>query len=363
MPQTMGAQHSRASRIRVLGTGGTIAGTAPAGSPDNRYKPGQVSIQDLLKPLLATLGQRVAQVEAVQVAQLDSRNMGYTVWQALAAELQAGMDDPAVVGQVVTHGTDTLEETAVFLHGVLRGRKPVVLTAAMRPATSAMADGPDNLRQALLLAAHPQAFGVWMAFGGKAWPAVRVRKVHPFALQAFCAGDGAAQAQWLDEAWVWGPGAAPSSQQGTATPDSDEALVCAEPVQMPDDVKRWPRVEVVHSHAGADGHLVDLMLSEANAGGVTPQGLWGRAVQGLVVSATGNGSIHESIHEALQRAVASGRLHRQHILVATRCTQGWVVGEPEHGWPVASRLTPAQARVALMLQLVASQVPAGASSA
>ncbi len=184
MPETMGAQASGAPRIRVLGTGGTIAGTAPAGSPDNRYKPGQVAIQDLLEPLLSTLGQRVARVEALQVAQLDSRNMGYAVWQALAAELQAGMDDPSVIGQVVTHGTDTLEETAVFLHGVLRGRKPVVLTAAMRPATSAMADGPDNLRRALLLAADAAALGVWMAFGGQAWPAVRVRKVHPFALQA-----------------------------------------------------------------------------------------------------------------------------------------------------------------------------------
>ncbi len=355
MPETMGAQASGAPRIRVLGTGGTIAGTAPAGSPDNRYKPGQVAIQDLLEPLLSTLGQRVARVEALQVAQLDSRNMGYAVWQALAAELQAGMDDPSVIGQVVTHGTDTLEETAVFLHGVLRGRKPVVLTAAMRPATSAMADGPDNLRRALLLAADAAALGVWMAFGGQAWPAVRVRKVHPFALQAFCAGDGAAQAQWLNDTWVWAPGSTPLGAQGGATPDLEEALVCSEPVQMPQDVARWPRVEIVHSHAGADGRLVDLLLGEPQAGGTAPVGQWGAAVHGLVISATGNGSIHESVHDALQRAVARGRLSPRHILVATRCTQGWVVGEPEHGWPVASRLTPAQARVALMLQLASNE--------
>lgn len=330
----------RAGTVRVLGTGGTIAGTAPVGAPDNAYKAGQLAVEELLRPLLPDLGGRIHQVQALQVAQLDSRNMGHAVWQRLAAELQAGQDDPTVVGQVVTHGTDTLEETAVFLQGVLRGTKPVVLTAAMRPATSNQADGPQNLRQALHLAADPAAQGLWMAFGGQAWPAAQVRKVHPFALEAFGGGDGPPGALWDRGVWVWLP---PTDERAApeSAPWPDTSLAPMGPVAMPSDVEHWPRVEIVHSHAGADGRLLQTLLADAS-------------VQGVVVSATGNGSMHDALHQVLQQAVAQGRLQREQVLVATRCTRGWVVGTPEHGWPVAARLTPAQARVALMLRLAAA---------
>ena len=344
--------------VRVLGTGGTIAGTAPAGSPDNAYKAGQLAVEDLLAPLLPTLGDRIQQAEAIQVAQLDSRNMSHAVWQRLAAELQRGQDDPDVVGQVVTHGTDTLEETAVFLQRVLRGHKPVVLTAAMRPATSAHSDGPDNLSRALLLAADRRAQGVLMAFGGQVWPAAQVRKVHPFALQAFVGGDGGVLARWEDGSWVWMPEPPEPAATPAATPDASRGRE-PQPVSMPANPEDWPRVEIVHSHAGADGRLIDWLLEAGASTPSSPQGQGAStasadrepSVRGLVISATGNGSIHDSLHHALQRAVARRRLSRHHILVATRCTRGWIVGEPEHGWPVAHRLTPAQARVALMLQL------------
>lgn len=330
--------------VRVLGTGGTIAGTAHAEAPESAYKAGQLAVEDLLKPLLPGLRGRIGQVQALQVAQVDSRNMEHAVWQRLAAELQAGLDDPTVLGQVVTHGTDTLEETAVFLQGVLRGSKPVVLTAAMRPATSAQADGPRNLLQALHLAVDPAAQGVWLAFGRQAWPAIQVRKVHPFALEAFCGGDGPPAAQWVcageqdgtpvggnSGAWRWSE----SDLQAQAT-----RPLAAEPVSLPADVERWPRVEIVHSHAGADGRLLQLILTDPT-------------VQGVVISATGNGSVHDRLQDTLRAALSQGRLKCHQILVASRCTRGWVVGEPDHGWPVASRLTPAQARVALMLQLAA----------
>lgn len=349
------APSSGLQTVRVLGTGGTIAGTAPAGAPDNTYQAAQLAVEDLLRPLLPGLAGRIDRVQAVQVAQLDSRSMSHAVWQRLAAELQAGLDDPAVVGQVVTHGTDTLEETAVFLQGVLRGTRPVVLTAAMRPATSPQADGPGNLTQALHLAADSAAQGVLMAFAGQAWPAVEVRKVHPFSMQAFGAGDGQPVARWLDQAWVWTSGAA----DGLVSRAGHGPYRWAEPVQMPENLDDWPRVEIVHSHAGADGQWVDRLLAEDHAaaagpaeGSASPHAK-GRQVpvSGLVISATGNGSIHDQLHRALTEAVDGGRLTRQQILVATRCTQGWIVGSPEHGWPVARDLTPAQARVALMLEL------------
>lgn len=341
-----------ARTVRVLGTGGTIAGTAAAGMPDNAYQAGQVAVEELLKPLLGGLGGQIERVQALQVAQIDSCNMDHAVWQRLAAELQAGLNDPSVVGQVVTHGTDTLEETAVFLQGVLRGSKPVVLTAAMRPATSAQADGPENLRQALHLAADPAARGVWMAFGGQAWPAVQVRKVHPFALDAFCGGDGLAAATWVAHgttlvpnpapgAWAWRAAKEPGSGVAVEPIDQALALLGPHPVQMPADLSRWPRVEIVHSHAGADGRVLLALLADAS-------------VQGVVISATGNGSIHDALHQALLASVSQGRLARTRVLVSSRCTAGWVVGDSKHGWPVAHRLSPAQARVALMLQLAST---------
>jgi L-asparaginase len=328
--------------IRVLGTGGTIAGTAEAGAAENAYRAGQVAIEDLLRPLLPGLGVAVSEVQAVQVALIDSRDMSATVWQQLAAELQAGLDDPQVQGQVVTHGTDTLEETAVFLNGVLRGDKPVVLTAAMRPATSAQADGPANLQRALHLAASPKARGVLMAFCGLAWPAVRVRKVHPFALMAFSAGDSEPVARWDDGAqeWVWTDDGAVVKCQMSGQQS---------PVTMPADVSQWPRVEIVHSHAGASGDALRALLAPSSSAA---------PVRGVVVSSTGNGSIHHSIDQALRDAIGSGRLRREDVLVATRCTQGWVVGDPDHGWPVAHTLTPAQARVHLVLDIVRRAAPA-----
>ena len=107
-------------------------------------------------------------------------------------------------------------------------------------------------------------------------------------------------------------------------------------------LRDWPRVEIVQSHAGASGEVVRALLKPVDA---TPP------VRGLVISATGNGSIHHAIHQVLEEAVSEGLLARRDILVATRCIGGWVVGDPPQGWPVAAELTPAQARVALMLEM------------
>jgi L-asparaginase len=166
--------------------------------------------------------------------------------------------------------------------------------------------------------------------------------VHPFALKAFSAGDFEPLARWDDGAqeWVW---ADDGAVVGGQTGDQQS------PVTMPADASQWPRVEIVHSHAGASGDALRVLLHSSN-----PQA----SVRGVVVSSTGNGSIHHSIGQALRDAVGSGRLRREDVLVATRCTQGWVVGDPDHGWPVAHTLTPAQARVHLMLEIVRRAAPA-----
>ena len=105
------------------------------------YTAAQLSIEDLLAAVPALKGRRL---EALQVAQLDSKDMDFATWQRLAAAVQQHLARPEVAGVVITHGTDTLEETAYFLHRVLAPSKPVVLTAAMRPATALAPDGPQK---------------------------------------------------------------------------------------------------------------------------------------------------------------------------------------------------------------------------
>ena len=236
--------------------------------------------------------------------------------------------------------------------------KPVVMTAAMRPATSTQADGPAHLRQALVLAADPRARGLLFAFAGQAWRAADVRKVDPFALQAFAAGGAQPLARWEkspgragggpDAAghWRWLDAGTGDTGDTGDPKDQDPPLQPqrrASPswrIELPRDTNQWPRVDIISSHAGCDGRIVQALL-DAGA-------------QGLVISATGNGSVHAAIDAALRDAVGRGSLRPEQVRVASRCIMGPVVGVPVHGWALAPTRTPAQARVELMLELMAS---------
>ena len=126
-------------RIVILGTGGTIAGQSAARTDNVGYRAGELGVAQLVAAIPALAGWPL---EAEQVAQLDSKDMSHAIWRALAERVAAHLARPDVAGLVITHGTDTLEETAWLLHRVLAPTKPVVLTAAMRPASALQADGP-----------------------------------------------------------------------------------------------------------------------------------------------------------------------------------------------------------------------------
>ena len=171
-------------RIALLTTGGTIAGVA-ASSTATGYQAGVIGPQALLAavPELAD----VADVRAEQLFALDSKNMSDALMLQLArraSELLAGDD---VAGLVITHGTDTLEESAYLLHLLLKSAKPVVLTGAMRPGNALSADGPANLYQSVCVAASPRAagLGVLVVMDGAIWSARDVRKQDAAALHAF----------------------------------------------------------------------------------------------------------------------------------------------------------------------------------
>lgn len=324
-------------KIVVLGTGGTIAGTAASAADNIGYTAAQLAVSELLEgvPGLArALAGRALVSE--QVAQLDSKDMSFAVWQALAMRVSHYLAQAQVRAVIITHGTDTLEETAYFLHAVLPAsqlaNKVVVLTCAMRPASSLSPDGPQNMMDAVAVANTMGARGVVAVCAGTVHGALEVQKVHPYRLDAFSSGD-AGPLGYVEEGCLrlvrdWPPASAGLAQYAI------------------DDIagrKDWPRVEIVMNYAGATGALVDALMAEGGA--VDPVSA---PLRGLVVVATGNGTVHHELEAALTRAQAAGL----HVVLATRCSSGRVLPSPDSAFPDSKGLSPVKARVAMMLALM-----------
>jgi L-asparaginase len=305
-----------ASKVVILGTGGTIAGTAASAADAVGYTAAQLGVGHLVAAVPAL---RELDLECEQIAQLDSKDMDYTTWQALAARAAHHLARADVAGVVVTHGTDTLEETAYLLHRVLAPFKPLVLTAAIRPSTSIAADGPQNLLDAVTTARDAEARGVLVAIGGRVWAGAQLRKMHSYHLDAFWAGDAGPLAV-LEEGTLRWFGEAPRA----------EALGLE---HIARDAAQWPRIEIVTSHAGATGQLVDALVAQG--------------VHGIVAAGTGNGTLHRDLEAALLRAQAAG----VQVLRSTRCAAGSVIGQTL--LRSAGALSPPQARVELLLELLA----------
>jgi L-asparaginase len=317
----------------VLGTGGTIAGRADRQGDNVGYVAGQVRAEDLMAGVPALAG---LPLEVEQIEQIDSKDMHFGLWQRLLARVAHHLDRDDVDGVVITHGTDTLEETAFFLQSVLRPVKPVVLTCAMRPATALVPDGPQNLLDAVTLAGRADVSGVVVVCAGLVHRAEHVAKVHSYRVDAFDSGD-AGPVACVEEGelrWFHGPMAL-----ATASPDRrllDKVL----------SAEALPRVEILTSHADADGGLVRALLA---AGDRDP----GLVPRGLVVAATGNGTVHRALAEAL--AVAQARGVR--VVRSTRCAYGRVIPDAANPFPDSQGLAPVKARLALALALMDQERP------
>jgi len=305
-------------RIVVLGTGGTIAGRAASAQDNLGYRAAELGVADLLQGLPGLDG---FTLHAEQVAQIDSKDMDFGTWCALSQRCAHWLAQEDVAGIVVTHGTDTMEETAFFLQCVLAPVKPVVLTGAMRPATSAAADGPRNLGDAISVAASPLAQGVCVVFAGAVHGPQDVQKEHSYRLHAFSSGDAGPLA-YVEEGRLrllraWPQGGALRNAQSLLPPEA------------------WPRVEIVMNHAGAGGAIVEALVADG--------------VAGLVVAGTGNGSLHHALEAALLQAQQRGVAVRR----STRCPQGRVLPHEASRLAAADGLSPVKARIALMLELMA----------
>jgi L-asparaginase len=327
--------------IVVLGTGGTIAGTAASSSDHTGYTAAQIGIAALLQaaPGLQEPLQGRSLVSE-QVAQLDSKDMDFDTMLRIAQRCMHHLSRPEVKAIVITHGTDTLEETAYFLHRVIPSElqaKPVVLTCAMRPATSSEADGPRNLRDAVLVAGDSQARGVLAVCAGDVHSAKAVQKVHTYALNAFSSGDVVwgemgVVAQVVGNQVMWKPvfqefleEKQPIAGVNTAR-EAMNLIVNASAAKI-----AWPRVEIVLNHAQASGSIVRALLAAS-----TPQD----TLRGIVVAGTGNGTVSESLQNALDEAQSKG----VEVVITSRCAWG--------GIHDASALSAVKARIELMLKLL-----------
>ena len=310
-------------KICILTTGGTIAGKAARSDALTGYRAGALGAGELLAavPEIAD----ICAVESEEVAAIDSKDMTEAVWLRLAARIEAALAAGAA-GVVVTHGTDTLEETAYFLHLVVKSEKPVVLTGAMRPATALSADGPLNLLDAVRLAASPEAHGqgALVVLNGEIHSARDVQKVHTIAVQAFASPDVGALGR-MEEG-------SPHFRRRVLTRHTRESEFDLA------SVTALPYVPILYGHAGTDARLARAAIESGAAG--------------VVHAGTGNGSIHEALLATLAAAAEKGI----GVVRASRTGAGAVLfaesAYADAGFIDADTLPPAKARILLALALL-----------
>lgn len=324
------------ARIAIFATGGTIVSSGDSATQMTGYSIKGLNVNDLIAAVPQLTD--VADIEARQIANIDSSSMKASVWSdlALAIEEEARRDE--VDGIVVTHGTDTLEETAYFLNLLLSTHKPVVLTGAMRPATALSAEGPLNLLNAVRVAASPDACGkgVLIVLNDSIGTARDMTKTHPTNVATFRGPDlGAIGSISGDRIEFIG---ASAKDHTTKTPFTLEKLDC-----YLETHGKLPRVDIVYSHTDDDG----VMVKAAVAAGA----------EGIVHAGTGNGSIHEDTEPALFEAAKAGivivRASRVHGGATVEGLERW----QQAGFVPAGSLNPQKARVLLQLALTVTKDP------
>lgn len=311
------------AKIKIIATGGTIAGSSSSATDLTNYSAAELSIQSLLDAVPQI--HQFSDVSGEQLCNINSSSITLQIWLQLANRINELLCTEDVDGIVVTHGTDTLEETAYFLNLTVKSSKPVVITGAMRPATAISADGPLNLLNAVQLAASTTAIGkgVLVLLNGEINAAAEVAKTNSLAVQTFCSPMVGSLGCMIDENPVF-----------WRTPTRRHTINSIFDIR---GLKTLPYVKTIYGQAADDRLLVDAVVS-ANA-------------QGIVFAGMGNGNIHESTEPALQEAVSKGIA----VVIASRTGSGFVtenkLKNKQHGFIYSANLSPAKARILLMLAL------------
>jgi len=311
-------------RVLILATGGTIAGTGATSTTTVGYTAATVGVDNLIKSVPEL--QKIARVGGEQVFQIASENMGNAEWLTLAKRVNALLAQPDVDGIVITHGTDTLEETAYFLDLVVKSRKPVVLVGAMRPSTALSADGPINLYNAVLTAGSQEAVGkgVLVVMNDQINAARDVTKTNTTTPDTFKA----------TELGVLGyvVGNRPHFyRQSTRKHTVDTEFDVSQLQSLPD-------VQIAYTYANVGPTAVDAFVAAG--------------ARGIVHAGVGDGSLPNRVKPALVNARAKGIV----VVRASRVGQGIVARNGEANddqldFVVADNLNPQKARILLMLAL------------
>lgn len=315
--------------IVILATGGTIAGVAQSNTQTTGYEAGVVTIQTLLSAVPEI--KDLANIKGEQIANIDSADMTDEIWLKLAKRINALLKSKDVDGIVITHGTDTMEESAFFLHLVVQSDKPVVLTGAMRPSTSMSADGPKNLYNAIALAANPAAKGrgVMVLMNDRIQSARYVSKTHALNVNAFSSPNSGDMGYILD----------------------GKAYFNYSPLQ-PHTKNSIFRVDTLNSLP-----KVDILYSYANDGsGVAAEALYKAGTKGIVVAGSGAGSIHYYQKDMLKKLMKKGLI----VAKSSRVGAGIINTDNQEsalGFIEANDLNPQKARVLLILALTQTNNP------
>jgi L-asparaginase len=320
---------AQSARICLLATGGTIAG-AQAKPGDYGYKSGAFDVQDLISAVPNL--NKLAAISGEQVVNIGSQDMNDEVWLKLANRLNAALNSSECDGAVITHGTDTLEETSYFLSLVNHSDKPIVMVGSMRPATAISADGPGNLYNAVAAAANPGARGrgVLVALNDQLDYARNVSKTNTSNVQTFVS---------LNR----GPAALVNTGKITWFQPMDKKHGPSSAFSI-DGLTKLPRVDILYAYPNMSVDLIDAAVRDG--------------AQGLVIAGVGDGNMTQPALDRLTQAAKAGIV----IVRSSRVGSGIVyrnneVNDDKLGLVASGELNPGKSRVLLQLALTKTRDP------
>jgi L-asparaginase len=316
-------------KVRVLATGGTIAG-AQASATDYGYKSGAYDVNSLISAVPNL--NKLAVITGEQVANIGSQDMNDEIWLKLGKRVNAVLASPDADAVLITHGTDTLEETSYFLSLVTKSDKPVVMVGSMRPATAISADGPGNIYNGVAVATSPGAKGkgTLVVLNDTIHYARNVVKTDTTSVQTFVSINRG-----------------PAGVVHTGTVDwfepMDRKLGKASEFSI-DGLDKLPRVDVIYAHANMSADLIEAAIRNG--------------AKGIVVAGVGDGNMTTPALDALTKAAKNGVV----VVRSTRLPAGIVlrnneVNDDEKGFVASGELNPAKSRVLLQLALTKTSDP------
>ena len=310
-------------RVVILATGGTIAG-AQAEGQDAGYKSGSFQVEDLIKAV-PKLGE-LADISGEQVVNIGSQDMNNEVWLKLAKRLNEVLAQRDVDAVLITHGTDTMEETGYFLSLVTHSKKPVVMVGSMRPATGTSADGPANIYNAVSVAVHPKAAGrgVLVLLNDEIHYAREATKTNTTQLDTF-KSPNRGKAGMTNAGRVY-------FYDALATKYTSASAFSV------DGLSELPRVEIVYAYANVGRDFIDTCVA--------------KGCKGIVLAGVGDGNATQTavtgLQDAIKKGVAVVRSSRTNSGITDRNVE---LNDDEMGSIASMELNPQKARVLLMLGL------------